>query len=38
MSIALKLTVGNKVELIACSDGVRVEKLSKVEELIRTMK
>ena len=37
MSRALKLTVGNKVGLIACSDGVRVENLTKVEELIRIM-
>ncbi|WP_339290896.1 S66 peptidase family protein [Paenibacillus sp. FSL E2-0201] len=37
MSRTLKLTVGNKVGLIACSDGVRVENLTKVEELIRIM-
>jgi muramoyltetrapeptide carboxypeptidase LdcA involved in peptidoglycan recycling len=37
MSIALKLIRGNKVGLIACSDGVRVENLPKVEELIRIM-
>ncbi|AIQ35636.1 peptidase S66 [Paenibacillus sp. FSL R5-0345] len=37
MSRALKLTVGNKVGLIACSDGVKVENLTKVEELIRIM-
>lgn len=37
MSIALKLTVENKVGLIACSDGVRVENLLKVEELIRIL-
>lgn len=34
MSNDLKLTPGNKVGLIACSDGVRVENLPKVEELI----
>lgn len=37
MSRALKLTVGDKVGLIACSDGVKVENLTKVEELIRIM-
>ncbi|WP_340009004.1 S66 peptidase family protein [Paenibacillus sp. FSL K6-0276] len=37
MSNALKLTPGNIVGLIACSDGVRVENLPKVEELIRIM-
>lgn len=37
MSRALKFTVGNKVGLIACSDGVKVENLTKVEELIRIM-
>ncbi|MNO33029.1 putative murein peptide carboxypeptidase [compost metagenome] len=37
MSIALNHTGGNKVGLIACSDGVRVENLPKVEELIKIM-
>ncbi len=37
MSNALKLTPGDKVGLIACSDGVRVENLPKVEELIKIM-
>lgn len=33
MNTTLKFTHGNKVGLIACSDGVRVENLAKVEEL-----
>ncbi|CAH1057568.1 S66 family peptidase [Paenibacillus pseudetheri] len=37
MSNALKLTPGDKVGFIACSDGVRVENLPKVEELIKIM-
>lgn len=37
MSNTLKLTAGNKIGLIACSDGVRVENLPKVEELIRIL-
>lgn len=37
MNNTLKFTKGNKVALIACSDGVRVEKSPKVEELIRVL-
>jgi muramoyltetrapeptide carboxypeptidase len=37
MSNVLKLTPWIKVGLIACSDGVRVENLPKVEELIRIL-
>lgn len=37
MSNTLTLTAGNKVGLIACSDGVRVENQPKVEQLIRIL-
>lgn len=37
MNTTLKFTRGNKVGLIACSDGVRVENLAKVEELKRVL-
>lgn len=37
MSNTFKLSAGNKVGLIACSDGVRVENQPKVEELIRIL-
>lgn len=37
MNNTLKLIKGNKVGLIACSDGVRVESAPKVEELIRVL-
>lgn len=37
MKPIFKLTVGNKVALISCSDGVREEYSPKVEDLIRVM-
>lgn len=37
MGSTLKLNRGDRVGLIACSDGVRVESLPKVEELIRIL-
>lgn len=38
MNVPFKLTNGNKVGLIACSDGVSVENSPKVEELIKVLR